>query len=299
MLAAAFQLDDESGSTWKNFFEFVKRTYPTIDHEGRTVIMDGDKGEISAFDNVFARMRKFMCARHRGQNVNKYFGQYAEGLYWQAVRATTRESLDNILDTFRKDFSERPEAIRYLFSVQEEEQFLYAAVNRDPQTRVFLFNRCTSQLVESLNNASKPSRGNHFLQAVLTLLSAERGRLHKQRKKMKKSETEESTLVPTANNVINDLHTKAIEYRGSITTRHRHNVDVQDGDQVKRVNLETMTCSCGIPDIHGEPCLHVYLAAKRKGYRDDQLFNHTYYCFSTWKSQLKGAKHFDISQRAT
>eukprot|EP01138_Halocafeteria_seosinensis_P013859 gb/GECG01014152.1/.p1 GENE.gb/GECG01014152.1/~~gb/GECG01014152.1/.p1 ORF type:complete len:149 (+),score=12.67 gb/GECG01014152.1/:1-447(+) len=139
-----------------------------------------------------------------------------------------------------------------------------------------MFGKNTTQLVESLNQASKAARCKHFLQAVLTLLITERERLHKQRKELKKSRKRKRRLTPAAQAFIVKLESKAAEWPAHMRHRDDGIVEVKLKENVRRVNLQTMDCPCGRPTVHNKPCLHVYHAAIENQYDVTTLFNRLY-----------------------
>ena len=278
--------------------KFVRNSYPNFDKENKTILMDADKGQLSAFQKTLTYVRKFICARHRANRIHGKFGVEAKKLYWDAVYATTSASLINTLTELRRkcqkkdDEKQNNDDENYFLELPLEEQFIFSAVHRNPPRRVLMFNRCTSQLAESLNQASKDSRAQHFLHAILTLLHDELQRLQNQRTEMEKRKADESSLVPVSKNSIDEIARQAAESSCSITTWRGGRVDVKMGAKLERVNLQNMSCTCGTPDIHGEPCLHVYHA-------ELLTFMVSPVCTSTWQEFETGTRTSNVSIIAT
>jgi hypothetical protein len=71
-IALSVFFDNESKDTWALHFASVKKLVSAFDVTGNILIADGDKGFAAAFEGTFSRCKKFMCERHRSENLVKY-----------------------------------------------------------------------------------------------------------------------------------------------------------------------------------------------------------------------------------
>eukprot|EP01138_Halocafeteria_seosinensis_P009130 gb/GECG01009331.1/.p1 GENE.gb/GECG01009331.1/~~gb/GECG01009331.1/.p1 ORF type:complete len:158 (+),score=11.50 gb/GECG01009331.1/:1-474(+) len=71
-------------------------------------------------------------------------------------------------------------------------------------------------------------------------------------------------------------------------------VKVETANEAHTVTLSSKTCTCGVPTVDGEPCVHVYAAAKRKGFSDTDVFPHDYFTVQRWLQQFPPDGNFAV-----
>jgi hypothetical protein len=70
-LGFALLFGNEDKQSWTQFWNFIKKTHPTINQSKYTIITDQDKGSLSAMEEVVPLAGRFLCSFHRQQNIMK------------------------------------------------------------------------------------------------------------------------------------------------------------------------------------------------------------------------------------
>jgi len=70
----AIVFGNENGTTWKEFWKFVKEVDPTMNLPNVTIVTDQDKGQKSATSEVMDQAGHFHCAHHRRGNIIEMCG---------------------------------------------------------------------------------------------------------------------------------------------------------------------------------------------------------------------------------
>ena len=65
---------NENGASWKQFWDFIHKTLPTMDRPDMTLVTDQDKGSEGAISAVMKDCGHFFCAWHRKENIIKQCG---------------------------------------------------------------------------------------------------------------------------------------------------------------------------------------------------------------------------------
>jgi hypothetical protein len=65
---------NENGSTWNEFWNFVKDIHPLLNLPDVTIVTDQDKGQKSAITTIMNKTGHFHCAHHRRGNIIKMCG---------------------------------------------------------------------------------------------------------------------------------------------------------------------------------------------------------------------------------
>jgi hypothetical protein len=74
MSALGFALlfgNEDKKQSWTQFWNFIKKTHPTINQSKYTIITDQDKGSLSAMEEVVPLVGRFLCSFHYQQNIMK------------------------------------------------------------------------------------------------------------------------------------------------------------------------------------------------------------------------------------
>ncbi len=65
---------NEDKQSWTQFWNFIKKTHPTINQSKYTIITDQDKGSLLAMKEVVPLAGRFLCSFHCQQNIMKKSG---------------------------------------------------------------------------------------------------------------------------------------------------------------------------------------------------------------------------------
>jgi hypothetical protein len=170
---------NEDKQSWTQFWNFIKKTHPTINQYKYTIIADQDKGSLSAMEEVVPLAGRFLCGFHRGQNIMKKSGGgtgqrllFAMWMYNLLVGCKSFTSLS----VTRKQYVEKmhPTDNHYLFIIPEKMQF--------PATRcaqgnyVCMYGKSASSGVEAMNRANEDIRQKtavDMLNATMIILKKE------------------------------------------------------------------------------------------------------------------------------
>ena len=66
----AIVFGNKNGTTWKEFWNFVKEVQPTMNLPNVTIITDQDKGQTSAISEFMDQAGHFHCVHHRRGNCS-------------------------------------------------------------------------------------------------------------------------------------------------------------------------------------------------------------------------------------
>eukprot|EP01138_Halocafeteria_seosinensis_P011823 gb/GECG01012083.1/.p1 GENE.gb/GECG01012083.1/~~gb/GECG01012083.1/.p1 ORF type:complete len:570 (+),score=51.02 gb/GECG01012083.1/:1-1710(+) len=298
LVGAAFQLYNESQSSWEKFFSFVKEKFPEIDHCNTTFIMDADKGEISAFTNVNEEAFPFLCSKHRKDNFVKRFGRSGyklQKLYEHTVTACNTEDYSVAIGKLEGDAPANQ--VNHIMQVSPHLQFLFQAHRREGSSRVNTMGYHSSSVVESMNEAMVPVRRCTFFEGLITLVHGEATRFRKRQNAISKAVEEGKTLTPAGEEIVQSLEQTRRRY--AATTRiwgsNTNQPSVQlHGDTCHReVNLATLNCSCGAPEVKAQPCPHIYVAARAVGIPNNSIFAHNHFSVDLWKLQFPENIQYD------
>ena len=67
----AIVFGNENGTTWKEFWTFVKDIHPLVNLPDETIVTDQDKGWKSTITSIMNETGNFHCAHHRRGNIIK------------------------------------------------------------------------------------------------------------------------------------------------------------------------------------------------------------------------------------
>jgi hypothetical protein len=70
-VAFAIVFGNNIGTTWKEFWKFVKEVHPTMNLPDVTIVTDQDKGQKSAISEGMDQAGHFHCAHHRRGDIIK------------------------------------------------------------------------------------------------------------------------------------------------------------------------------------------------------------------------------------
>jgi hypothetical protein len=73
-LGFALLFGNEDKKSWTRFWNFIKKTRPTINQSKYTIITNQDKGSLSAIEEIIPLVGRFLCSFHCQQNIMKKCG---------------------------------------------------------------------------------------------------------------------------------------------------------------------------------------------------------------------------------
>ena len=275
-IAFAILFGNEDKAGWEAFFEFAKEQHPCLDHSSKTFITDQAKGLVESVKKVLPAAGHFHCSYHRRKNIEKYCkgGKKAYSgswLYDKLLNARTKEEVERIKMTCATSMSDK--TLKYVNSLQDEEQFPGARCSQDPEN-VFMYGRTASSSVESMNQANKPARDRtavDVMQSMKLILDLESRRFD-QKKKMAHEWTD--VLTPYGNKLRDEIFA-AVDF-------HNYHIAVGEYDDrwTCRVSYSNRTerrawfvkepvmgshfggCTCGKANTEGAPCHHMVAVVK-------------------------------------
>lgn len=287
-IGVTFHLENESGDSWFDFFNFILNTFPSIDSPETILISDGDKGAANAFQRLFEHTHFLTCNRHRRQTV-KTVSKKVHDKWYAAANARASQDYKEKRDKLIASLS-REQAKRVL-NLPPRNQFLVEALE---YSGAITFGYSTSQLVESLNQSEKPSRMSHFVPAIIKIVLSVSSRFCESQEKVAEAKALGYELTPMAHKILSDLKREAEDLAPRVEAQTPQTSFVETTDATHQVNLQSMTCSCELPKIEGRPCVHVLCAASKNDLPDLSLFAHDYYTVERWNSQYPQEAKFDV-----
>ena len=149
---------NENGTTWKEFWEFVKGVHPLLNLPYVTIVTDQNKqGQKFAIKDVMDQSGHCHCLQHWRGNITKMCGSKSGSciysVLWvynllegcQMVQATKREKNSSMEIMHIKD-------AQYLNHLEDAEQ--YPAVRSKKGPGIYMYHKSTSTAVESMNSAN-------------------------------------------------------------------------------------------------------------------------------------------------
>jgi hypothetical protein len=124
----ALLFGNEDKQSWTRFWNFIKKTHPTINQSKYTIITDQDKGSLSAMEEIVPLAGRFLCSFHCQQNITKKCGggtgQRPLSTMWMYNLLVGCQSVASSSAT-RKRYEDKmyPTDHHYLFNIAEEMQF--------------------------------------------------------------------------------------------------------------------------------------------------------------------------------
>jgi hypothetical protein len=73
-LGFALLFGNEDKQSWTQFWNFIKKTHPTINQSKYTIITNQDKGSLLAMEEIVPLAGRFLCSFHRRQIIMKKCG---------------------------------------------------------------------------------------------------------------------------------------------------------------------------------------------------------------------------------
>jgi hypothetical protein len=189
MSALGFALlfgNEDKQSSWMQFWNFIKKTHPTVIQSNYTIITNQDKGSLLAMEDIVPLAGRFLCSFHHQQNIIKKCsggnGQRAMSTLWMYNLLIGCKSVASLSTTRKKYKDEMFSTDRhYLFNIAEEMQF--PAARCAWGNSVCMYGKSASSGVEAMNRANEDIHQKtavDILNATLILLKKESTRYNKQ-----------------------------------------------------------------------------------------------------------------------
>lgn len=279
-LALSVYFDNEAERTWGNFLRAIRQHYPGFDTDDLVVIADGDKGFDTAFKSTFKRAGKFLCWKHKHENV---------GLRVKPAKESKQLFKNAALHTFTMDGLKiakskySPKLATYLGKHPDDELYLAAVGGRT-------YGRTTSASAESGNSYLEFFRKMGPAVGLVAFVYKEDNRMSKHQQAAEKCED----VCPP--NIVKDLNEK----EKNKTDKEKANggspqVSIGSGEWIKVYSSKNTTmwytvsknnCSCGKPEVTRRPCDHQLEYAKHKQIDALDLYG-AHDRTSAWKKQYK------------
>jgi hypothetical protein len=185
-LGFALLFGNEDKQSWTQFWNFIKKTHPTINQSNYTIITNQDKGSLLVMEETVPLAGRFLCSFHCQQNIMKKCsggnGQRPLSTLWVYNLPIGCKSVASLSAT-RKQYEEKmyPTDHHYLFNIAEEMQFPAARCAQG--NSVCMYGKSASSGVEAMNRANKDIHQKtavDILNATLILLKKESTRYNKQ-----------------------------------------------------------------------------------------------------------------------
>jgi len=176
----------ENGTTWKEFWKFLKEVHPTMSLPDVTIVTDQDKGKKSAISEVMDQAGHFHCAHHRRGNIIKMCGAASGNRIYSALWVYNRlVGCQTVEQIEREKTSSMPmmhvNVARYLNNLDDDEQYPAARCNKYPG--IYMYHRSASAGAESMSGANIKMRAKSavdLLNALILLTKLECKRFNAQ-----------------------------------------------------------------------------------------------------------------------
>ncbi len=73
-LGFAWLFGNEDKQSWMHFWNFIKKSHPTVNQSNHTIITNQDKGSLSAMKDTVPLVGRFLCSFRCRQNIIKKCG---------------------------------------------------------------------------------------------------------------------------------------------------------------------------------------------------------------------------------
>ncbi|KAE8217669.1 hypothetical protein CF319_g8294 [Tilletia indica] len=267
----------ESQDTWDWFLRLLLVACPTLSLSSTTIISDRQKGLLNAIENVLPETTEGFCCWRLAENVKKHYGAEARRLFWPLVYAATEAKFKDCMETLRQHKSG---AADYLAdtAVPHKHWASYAFPGRR-------FDHVTSNLSEIANSALRRHRELPPLQIMASIYDYEMMHFHK---RASAAARWQQGLAPHPY----ELFLKAVELARRMNVSSASGLTglvTSSSGKTYEVKLphtpagpETISCSCGYPDLMLLPCAHVccFAASQRL---DVVPYAASYYKATQWK----------------
>ena len=270
--------DNEGHYTWEMHLSTVRRWYPELDDDGKTFIADGDKGFSSAFVESFTTAHKFLCSKHKGENLVKNGGKGDLAIYIQALHARTPEELERL----KTQYSEKGR--KYMAKTPDKELYLCMTKGRT-------CGKTTSQVAESANNTLIRMLGENPAAGLLLFIEQETRRVL-QNKEMAVAHVASHPLPPNVQEVLSKLRD---DRERNLFCGKVANVKLFVNGWAKvsstknpllsyKVGPDPLSCECKESAVTTSPCLHELERCIAKKGSPGTIF-HLKDLSTTWKWQ--------------
>jgi hypothetical protein len=159
-LGFALLFGNEDEHSWTQFWNFIKKTHPTINQSKYTIITNQDKGSLSAMEEVVPLVGRFLCSFHRQQNIMKNAMVELVKDHCPLCGCTISllvASQSHHYQPQKKDKEKmHPTDNHYLFRIPEEMQFPAARCAQG--NSVCMYGKSVSLGVELMNRANEDIR---------------------------------------------------------------------------------------------------------------------------------------------
>lgn len=267
-LVYSYLVATENAQSWQSVLRFARDTYKSLDSPTGSTVMDRDKGELLAHEEVLPLRKVFFCSEHFSDNLSKMLcandKELGLELHLKMVAAQTRAECDAY-------FSFLPaSAVKYITKIPNFREVLFPCYHPNK-----LHGWHTTSFVESANAANLTVRGLGPWSALWELLKVTEGRLRTQLKALSDDDTARCLLGPMDRHfppAVRELLTLARDMAAQCNPE-LHQTTVLDQAQgivsvgslsgiavAYRVSLRKYLC-CDAMRVAGLPCPHFLLAA--------------------------------------
>ncbi|XP_062103793.1 uncharacterized protein LOC133814904 [Humulus lupulus] len=267
----AFRLvDNENHTSWTFFIRKLKEAIRNVDN--LAFILDKHASITHALEVVFPDAYHGACCHHVCMNVvAKFKTDHYHDMIWCATYAFRKTEFHKFFEKI-KDMD--PPIAKYLQEIGLDRwNFAYFPRNR--------YNIMTSNYAESYTDQTKEAKTflvTTFLEFIcFTLYTWFTNRREKAAK-------ETSVLAPLIEADLKEIGVKANFV--DVQVLGHHDLLVVDGNGDGEVNLVTNSCSCGMFQTIGIPCVHAFAAARKRSINIYSLCS-PYYTIESWMETYK------------
>jgi hypothetical protein len=168
---------NENGASWKQFWDFIHKTHPTMNRPDVTLVTDQDKGSEGAISAVMKDCGHFFCAWHRKENIIKQCGGSSGKVPYSALWVYNRlkecrsiEHFDKLCEKYFPRMNKKD--LQYLNNIDDTAQYPV----KQCEQGAFTYHRTTSQGSEVMNAANREMRSKRAVcpvNACLILMNTE------------------------------------------------------------------------------------------------------------------------------
>ena len=253
-----YRLANEDAASWGALLEQSKRADPSFDTVPARIITDGDKGLIAAHLKYMSAGGRFLCSRHRRENILKNVrpgGAATVAIYDQLVRKPTRAH-----PALKRQLS--AEGKNYLGKVPDHEQYMAEAEHMHGQS--------TSNAAESMMAANASVRLQSPLVALRQHVGDSMARYNRAAAEMVHEHKKGTVVPPRVAAAVKPAQDAAHRYT-AVTLSNANKTRGTVGSATTpggfyNCNLVTLTCDCGQPEVTGLLCVHLFALATKGGH---------------------------------
>ena len=261
----------ENAENWSWFMDLLKQSIPALTTPGRVVMHDREKGMEIATAQIRPEAFEANCVFHIEKNVNFRFKTKLGGKVWAVARASTIPKFEQEMEKMN------PNAASYLMTCPWKWTRAHFPVPR--------YGIDTSNALESMNSWLSELRELPHLDILVNFVHQVGTLFYTRRQKYANSEG--SMFSAEVYRKYNALLREGQRRQVVPFSENVYSVSGRNQNEIRIVNLEDRTCTCGTYQEYQFPCLHA-AAAINYGHRLPENYMNELYLMSSLRNVYQG-----------